>query len=68
MKHYRSFWLTISLTVVASLVLSACGGAATQAPAATSAPATSAPPIPVSPTDTPIPAVPQELVIGVAKD
>ena len=74
MKRPRSLWLIASLVSTVSLLLAACGGAATpaaqptQAPVATSAPATSAPPTPAPPTETPVPAVPQELAIGVAQD
>jgi len=53
----RNFFALLTLLVLASMVLSACGGAATQAPAATEAPATAAPateaPATVAPTEAP---------------
>ena len=49
MKRTRSFVLTLSIGLMAGLLLASCGGGA-------------------APTDTPVPAVPQELVIGAAQD
>lgn len=69
MKRSYSFALSVSAGLVISLLLAACGGAASPAAPATGAPAvTSALAPTVPPADTPTPATPQELVIGAAQD
>ncbi|MBI2758471.1 MAG: peptide ABC transporter substrate-binding protein [Chloroflexi bacterium] len=44
MKHTRSIWLVLSLTLAAGLILTACGAQAAQPPAATQPPASTQPP------------------------
>ena len=57
------------VTIILSIVLAACGGAATSTSQATDAPAATQPPVATEvPTEAPAQEVPQELVIGVAQD
>jgi phosphonate transport system substrate-binding protein len=51
----KKMYLFVSLLVVAFMLLTACGPAATVAPVATQPPATAVPPTAVPPTETPVP-------------
>ena len=57
----KSLWTVLSLLLIASVLLTACGTAATEVPAATEAPATEAPAATEAPTATEPPAAPVEV-------
>ena len=57
----KSLWTVLSLLLIASVLLTACGTAATEVPAATEAPATEAPAATEAPTTTEPPAAPVEV-------